>query len=64
MNTRNFALHISPEQKEALKSLAAASGMSLTRYIETVLENAVRQREQYELRAHKVEPEKSAELAH
>jgi hypothetical protein len=54
--TRNFALHISPSQKDALKRLAENSGMTLTKYIEEVLNDAVREQELYEVRAHKLVP--------
>lgn len=58
--TRNFALHITEAQKENLKRLAAASNMTLTRYIEEVLNEAVAQGDLFEVRAQKVaSPEKA-----
>jgi predicted DNA-binding protein len=61
--TRNFALHISPYQKEALKRLAENSGMTLTKYVEEVLNDAVREQELYEVRAHKVTPANKRRLS-
>jgi hypothetical protein len=52
--TRNFALHITDDQKKNLKRLAAASKMTLTRYIEEVLNEAVAQGDLFEVKAHKV----------
>jgi len=58
--TRNFALHITEAQKENLKRLAAASNMTLTRYIEEVLNEAVAQGDLFEVTAQKVaSPEKA-----
>lgn len=51
---RNFALHISADQKERLKQLAAHSNMTLTQYIEEVLNDAVREQNLFEVRAHKI----------
>jgi hypothetical protein len=58
--TRNFALHITDDQKANLKRLAAASNITLTRYIEEVLNEAVAQGDLFEVKAHKVaSPEKT-----
>ena len=58
--TRNFALHLTEDQKEGLKRLAAASNMTLTRYIEEVLSEAVTQEDLFEVKAHKISlPEKA-----
>jgi predicted DNA-binding protein len=40
--TRNFALHITPSQKQTLKRLAENSGMTLTKYVEEILDSAVK----------------------
>ena len=40
---RNFSLHIPKETKEILKLLAKASNMTLSKYIESVLNKAIQQ---------------------
>lgn len=51
---RNFALHITSTQKQALKQLAEASGMTLTGYIEQVLNEAVADRSLFRIKAERV----------
>ena len=63
MKTRNFALHITEQQKENLRRLAKASNMTLTRYIEEVLNEAVAQGDLFEVRAHKVASPNEARTA-
>lgn len=38
---RNFSIHISPETKDVLKILAKDSGMTLSQYVEAVLNETV-----------------------
>jgi hypothetical protein len=54
MKSRNFALHISPSQKATLKRLAEDSGMTLTKYVETVLNSAVQDRAVFAIRTERV----------
>ncbi len=54
MKARNFALHISPSQKDTLKRLAENSGMTLTKYVETVLNTAVQDRAVFATRTERV----------
>ena len=51
---RNFALHITPAQKEKLKRLAAASGMTLTKYVEELLNSAVNERAEFKTTTERV----------
>jgi hypothetical protein len=51
---RNFALHITSTQKEALKQLAEASGMTLTAYIEQILNDAVTDRSLFRIKTERV----------
>ncbi len=51
---RNFALHITPAKKQALKRLAERSGMTLTKYIEEVLSGAVNEGAQFKITTHRV----------
>lgn len=44
-NARNFAIRLSPEQKEELKTLAKESGMTLSAYVEAVLREALDSRD-------------------
>jgi predicted HicB family RNase H-like nuclease len=65
--TRNFALHISADQKERLKRLAAESNMTLTQYIEEVLNEAVSGQNLFEVVTRRVpaaEKRKVASAAH
>lgn len=61
--TRNFALHITEDQKENLRRLAAGSNMTLTRYIEEVLNQAVAQGDLFELKTHKITSSGQAQRA-
>lgn len=45
---RNVSLRIDPEQKAELKSLAEASGMTFSAYLETILNEAVQERPVYQ----------------
>ncbi|HKK17041.1 MAG TPA: hypothetical protein VJ952_00050, partial [Opitutales bacterium] len=44
---RNVSLRLDPKQKAELKSLANASGMTLSAYLETILNEAVQERPVY-----------------
>jgi len=54
--TRNFALHITSSQKQALKRLAENSGMTLTKYVEEVLNGAVKDRALFKVTTERVSP--------
>jgi predicted DNA-binding protein len=54
--TRNFALHITSPQKQALKRLAENSGMTLTKYVEEVLNGAVKDRALFKVTTERVSP--------
>jgi predicted DNA-binding protein len=56
--TRNFALHITSSQKQALKRLAENSGMTLTKYVEEVLNDAVKDRSLFKVTTQRVSAEK------
>lgn len=51
---RNFALHITPAKKQSLKRLAERSGMTLTKYVEEVLNSAVNEGAQFKITTHRV----------
>lgn len=51
---RNLSMHIPLETKEALKSLAAESGLTLAEYIETVLGEAVKNGDRFKAVLEKV----------
>ena len=53
---RNFALHITPAKKQALKRLAERSGMTLTKYVEEVLNSAVQDGAEFKITTHRVSP--------
>ena len=55
--TRNFTIHLSPEQKAALKDLAKKSGMTLTEYISAVLAEATNNKDEFRLVAIKKQSE-------
>lgn len=44
---RNFSLHIPDEKKDALKKLAEASGVTLSEYVEAVLETSIKNSDVY-----------------
>ena len=53
---RNFALHITSAKKQALKRLAERSGMTLTKYVEVVLNSAVQDGAEFKITTHRVSP--------
>ena len=53
---RNFALHITSAKKQALKRLAERSGMTLTKYVEEVLNSAVQDGAEFKITTHRVSP--------
>jgi predicted DNA-binding protein len=60
---RNFALHITPAQKQALKRLADNSGMTLTKYVEEVLNDAVKDRSLFKVTTQRVSPAEKGKIA-
>ena len=61
--TRNFSLHITSSQKDALKRLAENSGMTLTKYVEEVLRGAVQDRALFKVTTERVSPAEKRRLA-
>jgi predicted DNA-binding protein len=61
--TRNFALHITSSQKQALKRLAENSGMTLTKYVEEVLNDAVKDRSLFKVTTQRVSPAEKRKIA-
>jgi predicted DNA-binding protein len=60
--TRNFALHITPGQKQTLKRLAENSGMTLTKYVEEVLNSAVQDRATFQTRTERISVAKKGKV--
>lgn len=52
--TRNLSIHITPEQKEELKALAKDSNLTLSAYIEAVLNEAVLNKDKFEIKIRKL----------
>lgn len=55
--TRNFALHVPGEMKEVLRVLAEASDMTLTQYVESVITEAIRNKDVFETKTVRRKPQ-------
>ncbi|MEM7791019.1 MAG: hypothetical protein AAF546_06440 [Verrucomicrobiota bacterium] len=56
---RNVSLRLSPTQKAELKSLADASGMTFSAYLEAILSDAIQERPLYRPQRVKEESQQS-----